>query len=554
MKTHTYLSVGIAALLACGHLEVGAAPAIKLHAISTLAASTPNEADASAAEIVAHDPETQRIFVVNAAAALIDVYVISDPANPRLFKTIDVSPYGAVANSVAIKNGVVAIAVEADPKTSPGQVVFVKTSNLKVLANVAVGAQPDMVTFTADGSYVLTANEGEPSAYTGSAGTDPEGSVSIIDVSGGFANLTQGHVQTAGFGGFSLAALTAAGVRIFGPGATVAQDLEPEYVATSEDSQTAWVTLQENNALAIIDIPTATVLDIVALGTKDHSLAANPFDPSNSDGGLTDANLDGIPDGIKIRTWPVKGLYQPDAIAAYTVDGQSYLVLANEGEARTDWPGYSERRLPASAASDFTVNAAAYALDPTVFPNAATLKQNANLGRLQASKASGDTDGDGDFDEIHSFGARSFSIRAATGALVWDSGSQFEEKVAATYPSFFNASNSNNTFESRSASKGPEPEGVAIGKIADRTYAFIGLERVGGVMVYDITDPAAPVFQDYVNNRDFAKAITDPNSGDLGPEGLAFISADNSPNGKPLVVVANEVSGTTTIFEVNSYE
>ncbi|MGI8601550.1 MAG: choice-of-anchor I family protein [Verrucomicrobiales bacterium] len=541
---NNYLCVGIAALLTCANTELVAAPSIKLQAISSVEASTPANYNASAAEIVAHDPGTQRLFVVNAQAAKIDVYIISDPLNPRLFKTIDVKPYGAVANSVAIKNGVVAIAVEADPKTSPGKVVFVKTSNLKVLAHVEVGAQPDMVTFTSDGHYVLTANEGEPSSYPSTPTTDPEGSVSIIDVSGGVGNVTQANVQTAGFGAFSLASL-APGVRIFGPGASVAQDLEPEYVATSEDSQTAWVTLQENNALAIIDIPSATVTRVVPLGTVDRS--ASGFDPSDRDGGLADANADGVPDGIKIRTWPrVYGMYQPDSIASYKVGSQTYLVLANEGDARTDWPGYNE---------ETTVGSASYKLDdPVTFPDALTLKKPANLGRLKVSIASGDTDGDGDFDEIHAFGGRSFSIRSADGSVVWDSADQFEQITAATYPTFFNVSNSNNTFDSRSPSKGPEPEGVAIGKVSDRTYAFIGLERIGGVMAYDISNPAAPSFADYVNNRDFTKLPADPESGDLGPEGLIFISEENSPNGKPLVVVANEVSGTTTIFEVDVTE
>lgn len=521
-------------------------PGITLQAIGSVEASTPG---VSAAEIVAHDPATQRLFVVNALAAKIDVFDIHVPAAPVFVDTIDVTPYGAVANSVSVKDGVIAVAVEASPKTHPGQVAFFDT-NLQFLSAVEVGAQPDMLTFTHNGRYVLTANEGEPRTYAIAAtettpaipADDPEGSISVIDLSAGVANLSQANVRTAGFNAFPRGSLDPR-IRIFGPGATVAQDLEPEFIATSADSQTAWVTLQENNALAIVDIPNARVMQLVALGTKDHGIVGQGLDPSDRDGGAGDFNGDGIPDGINIKPWPrVLGLFEPDGIASYKVGGATYLVLANEGDIRADWPGYTE---------EIRVGSSAYKLDPVRFPDAATLKLNARLGRLKASLASGDIDGDGDFDQIHSYGGRSFSIRTATGALVWDSGDQFEAKIKELIPSAFNVSNDNNNFDDRSDDKGPEPEGVTIGKAFGTTYAFIGLERVGGVMAYDISNPQAPQFVDYANNRDFTIPVTDPSSGDLGPEGIIFISEENSPNGKPLVVLANEISGTTTIYEVN---
>jgi 2',3'-cyclic-nucleotide 2'-phosphodiesterase/3'-nucleotidase/5'-nucleotidase len=550
MKYITKLPIiGFAAfgLAAGAAAATAAAPTIKLRAISTMVASTPGT---SAAEIVTHDPGSQRLFVVNALNATIDVFDIHDPLAPFLVGSIDVTPYGAVANSVAVNDGVLAVAVEADPKTPPGHVAFFDT-NSQFLAAVEVGAQPDMVTFTSNGRYVLTANEGEPSTYAIPAtattpaipADDPEGSISVIDVSAGVSNLTQADVRTAGFGAFSRASLDPQ-IRIFGPGATVAQDLEPEYIATSHDSQTAWVTLQENNALAIVDIGSATVTQIVALGTKDHGLAGNGLDPSDRDGGTADLNGDGIPDGINIKPWPrVVGLYEPDGIASYKVGSMSYLVLANEGDVRADWPGYTE---------EIRVKDSKYKLDPARFPDAATLKTDPKLGRLKVSLASGDIDGDGDFDQICSYGGRSFSIRTATGALVWDSGDQFETKIKELIPAAFNVSNDNNAFDDRSDDKGPEPEGVTVGKAFGRTYAFIGLERVGGVMVYDVSNPQAPIFVDYANNRDFTKPVTDPLSGDLGPEGVIFISEENSPNGKPLVVLANEISGTTTIYEASA--
>jgi len=330
-KSPSFLSLLALSIYVAAAQGLAAKPkTIELAPIGSVAASSPGT---SAAEIVAHDPGTQRLFVVNALAAKIDVFDIHDPADPVLVHTISVAPYGAVANSVAVQDGVVAIAVEASPKTDPGHVAFF-TNDYSFLSVVQVGAQPDMLTFTNNGRYVLTANEGEPTNYAIPAtsttpaipANDPEGSVSIIDISAGAANVTQSDVRTAGFQTFTRASLPA-GVRIFGPGASVAQDLEPEYVATSHDSKTAWVTLQENNALAIIDIPTATVTQIVALGTKNHGLAGNGFDASDRDG------------IINIKTWPrVFGLYEPDGIVSYKVGSQNYLVMANEGDVRADWP------------------------------------------------------------------------------------------------------------------------------------------------------------------------------------------------------------------------
>lgn len=499
---------------------------------------------ASAAEIAAHDPATQRLFVVNAQAARIDVVSIANPAAPTLVGVIEVAAYGAVANSVAVRDGIIAVAVEAAVKSDPGKVVFFDSA-LQFVSLVTVGALPDMLTFAPDGKSVLVANEGEPEEdYS----ADPEGSVSIINLAGGVAGLTQDHVLTAGFGAFngmSRASLfngtgsegaAKPAIRVFGPESTVAQNLEPEYITVSHDSKTAWVTLQEANALAIIDISTATVTELVGLGTKDHALPGNGLDASDRDG-IPVANAG----RINIQNWPVRGLYLPDAIASYKVGGETYLVLANEGDSR-DWDGYSEE-----------TRIGGMALDPAVFPTevATDLKKSSKLGRLKATTAQGDTDGNGIFKELYTFGTRSFSIRDSAGKLVWDSGDQFERITAELNPSFFNSNHELNKFDDRSDDKGPEPESVAIGKAFGGTYAFIGLERIGGVMVFDVTNPIAPEFVQYRNNRDFTQAPNTMESGDLGPEGVMFISEENSPNGKPLLVVANEVSGTTTVYEIS---
>lgn len=486
-----------------------------------------------AAEIVAHDPLTQRVFVVNAKAASLDVLDISDPTNPTKIGATSLLPFGGVANSVAVRDGVVAVAVESVSKTNPGKVVLFDR-DLNFLNSVTVGGLPDMVTFSPNGRWVLAANEGEPNSYNDAdselvgPSVDPEGSVSIIDLSEGPVALTQVDVRTVGFTAFNSGELPA-GIRIYGPNATVAQDLEPEYIAVSFDSKTAWVTLQENNALAIIDIEKAQIKQLVPLGTKDHSLPGNGLDPSDRDG------------AIHIANWPVQGLYLPDAIAAYQVGVETFLVLANEGDSRASWPGFNEENL----AGDEDYN-----LDPAAFPNAAALKEDEALGRLRVTNASGDLDNDGDFDVIHSFGARSFSIRTAAGALVFDSGDQLEQLTAAVFPQFFNAGHDNKTFDSRSDEKGPEPEGVVVGAAFGRTYAFISLEQIGGIAAYDISNPYAPVLADYVNFRDFTVEPPGGLAGDLGPEGIIYIKAEESPIGQPLIVTGNEVSGTTTIYAV----
>jgi Ca2+-binding RTX toxin-like protein len=468
-----------------------------------------------AAEISAYDPTSKRLFVVNAQAATIDIFDLSDPTSPTKISQIAVGSFGAVANSVAVKNGTIAVAVEAVDKTNPGKVVFYDT-NGTYLKDVQVGSLPDMLTFTPDGSKVLVANEGEPGTI------DPEGSISIIDLSGGVNNLTQANVATVDFSSFNglEAQLRADGVRIF-PDKTAAQDLEPEYIAVAPDGQTAYVTLQENNTVAVVNIANATVTGLQPLGLKDHSLVGNGLDASDRD------------NAINIQTWPVFGMYMPDAIATFSANGQTYYVTANEGDDRGE--NVSVRNLT---------------LDPTVFPDAATLKLDQNLGRLNVSSIDGDTDGDGDYDKLYAYGTRSFSVWDSQGNLVYDSGDDFEQITAQLFPANFNASNDNNSFDNRSDNKGPEPEGIVVGQVGDRTYGFIGLERIGGVMVYDITNPNSPQFVQYLNNRDFSQNVQQPAAGDLGPEGLTFISAADSPTGLPLLVVTNEISGSTTTYAI----
>lgn len=473
----------------------------------------------SSAEIVAHDPRTQRLFVVNAFDGTLDVLDIRDPSTPRRVAVLATPG----ANSVAVHNGVLAVAQQAQPKTDPGTVAFFDAGSGRKLREVTVGALPDMLTFTPDGRRVVVANEGEPSSYCAD-GTDPVGSVSVIDLSAGVAAAT---VRTAGFESWNGREdqLRAAGVRIFGPNASAAQDLEPEYVAVDKTGRTAWVTLQENNALATVDLKSATVTAIVPLGHKDHSQPGNGFDASNRDG------------KIDVRSRPTLGMYQPDAIASFHVKGRTWLVTANEGDAR-EYDCFDEQ-----------ARVGGIDLDPTVFPDAAMLKASAELGRLRVTTTSPRNEA-GQYTQLHSFGGRSISVWDHTGRQIWDSADQLEQLIARELPAHFNANHEENDFDSRSDDKGPEPEGVVVGKIRGRSYAFVGLERVGGIVTFDLTDPRHPVLAGYVNSRDFAGDPEAGTAGDLGPEGLLFIPARRSPTGRPLLAVGNEVSGSTAIYEI----
>ncbi len=889
------------------------------------------------AEIAAYDAQTQRLFVTGPELQILD---ISNPISPTLAFTVPIE-----ATHVAVHAGLVAATVPADPTQDPGRVVFMDTNGM-VLNNVTVGALPDMLVFTPDGTRLLVANEGEPDGSN-----DPEGSVSVVDLTNGPAAAT---VMTASFSAFNSrrAELVDLGVRFFPTAASVAQDVEPEYIAVAPNGQSAWVTLQENNAVALLDIATASITRIVPLGLKDWSrgqprlqtyawqdrpvIGQAPSDEMGNETALPDAptsvsirmggfsglffegtapdgslrfvthpdrgpngeptdlisyipgnerpfaipkfqpeiirfqlnpatgafsitqrisltlpggaplsglpnlqagvqglaytdevpidlfgnqlanralgadlegvvvagdgsfwmvdeyrpsiyhfdssgmlierfipegtaaavnaapgtfgtevlpavyaqrranrgfeaialegtrlyafiqsaldnpdtandatsrnsrnlrvlefdvvsktvtaeylyilrditgsgaaktdkigdavalgngrflvmerddrlgfdanklvheidlvgatdvhdpaNLVGLPAGktleqatvaelaaanikpvykrlvsnlaslgyvgiskpegltlvdedtvavindndfeilgepipgngtlplnpdpepvllglvhfdrpagldasdrdgegggrrINIQPWPVFGQYMPDGIAAFSVDGQAYYVTANEGDTRDE-----DDRI------------GSLTLDPSAFPNAAALQQNAALGRLNASSIDGDVDGDGDYDRLMIYGARSFSVWDAAGNLAWDSGSELERITAEQTPALFNANDGDPTrWDERSDDKGPEPEGLTVGVVAGRPYAFVGLERAGGgVMVYDLNNPRQPAFVQYVRS-----------DGDISPEGVLFIPAERSPTEKPLVVLTHEVSNTVSIYEV----
>ncbi|MCL1091178.1 choice-of-anchor I family protein [Shewanella profunda] len=515
----------------------------------------------SAAEIVEYHSASNRIFVVNAISGKVDIIdgsllatssAATEPlalnnlnklAELDVAKDVGQTLLGSV-NSVSISGNLLAAAIErgdaAGNKTQAnGFVAFYQLTGTEApqfISAVEVGALPDNVVFTHDGKAVLVANEGEPnSAYT----LDPEGSIALIAITDGKPAATATIIGFSEFnqGGTRHSEITA-DIKINGPMASVAQDLEPEYIAISQDNLRAFVSLQENNAIAVIDIANATVAKILPLGLKDYGLEVNKIDASDKD------------DRVNLQSYTgVYGMYQPDTLASYRWNNTDFIVTANEGDSR-DYAAFSEE----ARAADLVLDAN--------HPQFAAAKDKTQLARLKVTTSMGDDDMDGDYDRIVSFGARSFSIWTADGQQVFDSGSDFERITAALLGNNFNNNNEENKGDSRSDDKGPEPEALALGQIGQRLYAFIGLERTSGFMIYDVTNPFDVHFIDYVVNRDYDADFTIDTetgevkgdatlAGDLGPEGMKFVSADKSPNGKPLLIIGNEVSGSTSVYQLN---
>lgn len=527
----------------------------------------------SAAEIVAFHQSSKTIYVVNGAANRLEILDASGLgtsaiANPLAASTLTGTqltfPAAATvklagvdmtlniaggANSIAVYGDLMAVAVGNSIKTEKGVALFYNIAGANArspifIKAVQVGSLPDMVTFTPDGSTVVVANEGEPSDdYL----TDPEGTIAIIDVTAGQPADTATLVDFKALDS-QKASLAAAGVKFANPGSSsVSQDLEPEYVAVSDDSTTAYVTLQENNAIAVLDLATKTVTSIKPLGFKDYDLAKNALDVSDRDSSSGSAS-------VRFVTVPgLYGMYQPDSIATYVSGGATYLVTANEGDARA-YAGYNE---------EVRVKDLKAQLDPVLLASYNAAGGDNGLGRLRVTNAMGLNTGSGLYEKLYAYGGRSFSIWDTNGALVFDSASLIERMTSALFGTKFNSNSTSNSGDSRSDDKGPEPEALAVGQVGSRIYAFVGLERMGGFFIFDITNPKAPEFVEQVINRDLsASFVIDDSgagahsgsyasSGDLAPEGMKFVSAASSPSGKALLLIGNETSGTLSVYQIN---
>ena len=487
------------------------------------------------AESVAFDPTTDRAYVTNAASDRIEILDLSDPANPVAVGQIELAglpAYGNV-NSVAVRAGLVAVAVQNADGGEPGLVALYDGDGAPI-KTITVGVLPDQLTFSPDGNLLLVANEAE--RFLDRSGSSPvvedaPGTISIIDVSGDPADAAVRN--TIGFSALDgeEAALEALGIRIYDggtletddgevviPESTVSEDIEPEYIAVSPDGTRAYVTLQEVNAVAVIDLTDPAAdrpLSILPAGAVDFSLPGNEADFSDRDG----------PDGtasISIGNAPIKGLLQPDAIASFEVDGATYFITANEGDSRI---------LQDAMLEDPALNEArAGSLDPGAPADYARV----NVDTVWSTGT-----------DLHAFGGRGFSIFRqnddGTIVKVEETGGDVEQ-ILATLPdadTVFNGQNGGE-FDSRSDNKGAEPEGVAVGTVDGKTYAFVALERIGGIMVWDVSTPSDARFVQYLP----------PTSDDFGPEVVTFVAAADSPTGRAMLIAANEISGSITTYDI----
>lgn len=479
--------------------------------------------DQGGSEIVQFHRGLNRVYSVNSGTSSVDVMKLNNSGQLQLPISLTVDdlaqqlkisrPLG-VANSIAVSDKYLAIAVAAKDWVKRGYVFLLDAESLMPLKAIEVGALPDMLTFNKDGSLLLVANEGEPNKkFT----VDPEGSIGILDLSRGLNESTYTDLDFNDFdrGRTRHHELDLKKLKLV-DSVTVSQDLEPEYISISEDNQKAFVSLQENNAFAIVDLKGKRIEAIRGLGYKDFGLEKNAIDINSKDG----INLQ--------RQEGLFGMYQPDTIASYAVAGTRLIVTANEGDSRS----YEESKI-----SKLSLSKNLQHLEGE------SLKVTSLMGKSK----------DDEFQRLYAFGGRSFSIWSESGELVFDSGSDFEQIIADDFPDQFNQnSNSNDSMDSRSDNKGPEPEGLAIGQVSGRTLAFIGLERVGGIMIYDISNPKESKFIKYISSRNFyADDIESPEAGDISPEGMVFVPKESSPTGQDLLIVGYEVSGTTAVYQLS---
>ncbi|MFA3790681.1 choice-of-anchor I family protein [Aliiglaciecola sp. SL4] len=545
----------------------------------------------SAAEIVQFHASSQSAFAINAALNQVEVISLGSlptaavgnpitdssltsqaftfPSSVTVKDTDGVEQTIAlgVANSVAINGDMLALAVEGESKTDNGAVLFYSLDALgqaSFIKAVLAGALPDMVTFSEDGSLVLVANEGEPDT---DYAVDPEGSISVVNITDGVPADVAGVINLSTDMVFSndtldeedfdtdakrRALLSAEGIKFSSPeGTTVAQDLEPEYITISDDGKTAYVSLQEANGIGIIDIDDMTI-EVKALGYKDWSQYELDF-----------TNKDEMPSFSSVAG--LYGMYQPDTIASYQWNGATFILSANEGDSR-DWDEYSEEVRVEDIVDPDEMNMLLSDELQAIYDASGA---DDGLGRLKVTTVLGDANQDGVYEALYAYGGRSFSIWDQNVNQVFDSGDDFEKISAAILGDDFNSAHTENKGDNRSDDKGGEPEAIAVGEINGRTYAFIGLERSGDLFTYDVTNPFNVAFVAHYNNRDFDTDfeldddLDNPcdtaegmdcsevaESGDLGPESIKFVSAEQSPNGNALLIIGNEVSGTVTVYQV----
>lgn len=499
------------------------------------------------AEIASYHAATKQVYITNGARNRVDIVSIANPADPRWVSAIDVNPYGDNITSVAAGKFVVAVAVhrsptfavDGTPTLNTGKLVIARPSGSIIRVIDLGSSQPDSVTFTPDGLTALVAIEGEPICAKDNSATpadeskdyafakDPRGAVAIVDLK----NPKTAKPKLAGFSKFSAAELKAKGLVVSLTSKNPAVDLEPEYVSPLDNS-TAYVSLQEANGIALVDLKSAKVREIYSAGTTDLSTTA--FDLSDKDSGAGPATYSNV-----------VALAMPDALAAFKSGKDNYVVTANEGDDRADWSCFTA--VDDKRAKDMKV-------DSIAFPTWDALKADSKLGRAKVNPNIGDSNGDGSYEQLYLLSNRSFSI-FKNGQRIYDSGNLLEQLQITNFGldkinGEWNTTTGAYSAQSRSDDKGPEAEGVTVGMVGSSRVAVIGMERMSALLFVDITNPANPAVIKWEQMLPLSNIVPGALMQTWSPEGLLFIDAKESPNGKALVLTSYEVSGSLSIHQI----
>ncbi|MDC7218818.1 MAG: choice-of-anchor I family protein [Spirochaetales bacterium] len=501
------------------------------------------EFDKDSVKIVGYDKINGRVLFVDGKE---DGLTILSHEEEKWEKVKTITFEKGEVNSVAVYENLAAVAVTDSSKTKDGQVYFVDPGKGAILGSVTVGPLPDMVAFTPDGKYLLSANEGEPSKKYNS---DPEGTVSIIELNR--QDLSNSKVTNLGFdeslittGPSGEFPRTHSYLENFLDEYSVARDIEPEYLAIDGNSRFAYVVCQENNSIAKIDIEKKEVLNLKSLGYKDFS----------------QSGIDIIKDGsAQIIPQPVYGMYMPDAITTFEINGKTYLATANEGDDRGDWEDKTDFEDQDICKAKKLTEDFGIILDSRFLDDEGKILDEYKNLRVSPHDCI-DSNGDGAIDILTIFGGRSFSIWDEDLNLIYDSGSLFEEYTAQYAAGYFNCNDNNLVMDDRSTKKGPEPESITYGEVDGVPMLFVALECFGGFFAFDVSTPSSPKMLLYHSDRNFKAKVdkdfkyTDEsygNTGDLGPEGLIFIPAEESLSGQDQLIVGNQVSGTLRMYNLS---
>nr|WP_298147691.1 hypothetical protein [uncultured Pseudomonas sp.] len=274
-------------------------------------------------EIVSVQASSMRVAVSNSVEGLVEILQL-DPTTglQRLARHTLVDQGMGEITSVAWHphENIFAACIRDNDGLKNGRVELRSAADGTLLKSLEVGVWPDSVAFSPAGDYLLVANEGEAYVHDGQGFRSGDGAISLIDLREGVMQARHRLIALPDLAG--LAGATQAehqrllervidGEELKVPFGTSPEHIEPEYVAFSPDGTRAYVSLQENNAVAVVDMARGELSKVFGLGTVRHA-------------------ADVLADGRYEPNAELFALREPDALAV-SADGR-YLVTADEGD------------------------------------------------------------------------------------------------------------------------------------------------------------------------------------------------------------------------------